>query len=54
MPGDRNAKPVHLVEIEVIDCTRLAIAHEDSPTDQLLLGGMQFPKNAYRPFRPGA
>jgi hypothetical protein len=46
--GTSNAAPA--IEVDVIDCARLTVAHDDRPTDELLLGGMQFAEDVYGSF----
>ena len=47
MSIDRYAKPVHVVENEVIDRTSPAVGQHNDPADQLLLGGMQFTEDVH-------
>ena len=42
MPTDRYAKAVRIIEVDMLDCASLAVAHDDGPAYKLLLGGMQF------------
>lgn len=42
MPTDCYAKPVHVIEVEMLDCAGLPVAQHDRPTYKLLLGCMQF------------
>ena len=47
MPTDRYTKPVHVVEVDVIDRASLTVGHDDHPTDQFLLGDLQFAEDVY-------
>src|SRR5258705_10859377 len=45
MSPDRDAKPVHIVEEDVVDRASLAVGQDDGPPDQLLPGSVQFAKD---------
>jgi len=45
MSSDRDAKAVHIVQVDVIDRARLSVGQDDGLTDQLFLGSMQFPED---------
>ncbi len=42
MSSDRDAKPVHIIEEDAINCACLAVGQGDGPAHQLLLGSLQF------------
>src|SRR6266851_8655007 len=42
MSSDRDAKPVHIIEEDAINCACIAVGQDDGPADQLLLGSLQF------------
>jgi hypothetical protein len=45
MSSDRDAKDVHIVEVDALNRARLAVGHDDGLIDQLFLGSMQFPED---------
>ena len=42
MSSDRDAKPVLIVEEELINRAGLPVSQDDGPADQLLFGSIQF------------
>lgn len=38
---------MHVIEVDVINRARLAVAHDNAPADQLLLGSMQFGEDVH-------
>src|SRR5882762_11430001 len=42
MSSDRDAKPVHIIEEDAINCACIAVGQDDGPADHFLLGSLQF------------
>src|SRR6478672_3021629 len=52
--SDGDAKPVLIVEEELIDCAGLSVTQADAPADQLLFGRMQFAEDVHGSLVAGA
>src|ERR1700756_3044098 len=52
--SDRDAKPVLIVEEELIDRTGFPVSQDDGPADQLLFGSMQFAEDVHGSLVAGA